>query len=129
MEIKCPICKKEFEYSKGLAGHLKFKHKLTGEAFKNAYQQGGVMLDEKAIARAKTQSEINLISNLHSQLKEVREKRKEVDEQLDTGGWFSTDKAAERLKKLYDREEKRIEAELKALLGDDSKSDDDTFPF
>lgn len=128
MKIKCPICNEEFEYFKGLSGHLRFKHKLSGEALKNAYQKGGVMPNKEAIKEVKQQNRINLISNLHSQLKEVREKRKEVDEQLDSGGWFSTDAAADRLKKLYDREEKRIEAELKVLLGENEKNDEDE-PF
>ena len=121
MDIKCPICNKKFDYNKGLAGHLKFKHKLTGEAFRKAYREGGIMPNDKGIKTAKQQSQLNLINNLHTQLREVREGREDVKERLNKDDWFTTDKAAENLIKLYDREEKRIQDEIKTLLGTKTK--------
>jgi len=118
MKIKCPICNEEFAYFKGLSGHLRFKHKLSGEALKNAYLKGGKEMNKEAIKESQQRSQLKLISELHSQLIEAREKRKKVADGLD---WFSTDKAAKRLIKLYKREEQRIEDELANLLGEEKQ--------
>lgn len=119
--VACPICGEELQ-PKGLHGHLRFKHGLSGNKLETAYE-GNVSVERKQQER---QTMVDRVSKLHAELREVRRKLKEAEDD-DQGGFLSSDDAVEKLKKLYEAEEKRINEELEKLLvetGDHGKSKD-----
>lgn len=119
MMVACPICGEELQ-PKGLHGHLRFKHQLTGDKLKQSYE-GNVSVERK---REEKQATVDRISDLHDRLRSVRAKLKEAEND-DTSGFLSTDESVRKLKKLYEAEESRISAELDKLLQEAGVEDDD----
>ena len=123
--VKCPECEKELT-PKGLYGHMKFAHGITSDKpIRQAVAQA-----EKT---EKRESLVKRISELHAELIEIRRKRDDVERTSEGDGFLSSDAASGNLKKLYDHEEKRVEAEIETLMKqaglDKKKSGDSFFDF
>ena len=117
MVVPCPICGEELQ-RKGLYGHLRFKHELSGDKLTKAYH-GNIEKQEKQQEKNEKQQDkrrpFDLACELHAELREVRKLLAEVEE-TDKSDWLSTDEAADKLKRFYKAEEKRIAKDIDALL-------------
>lgn len=110
--VECPVCDRKFQ-PKGLWGHLRFVHKLSGDKLDKAYY-GNVEKQQKQQVK---QARVDQIGELHDRLIQVRARLKEVETLSDDADFLSSDDAAEKLKKLYTEEEERVKTELDELLG------------
>lgn len=114
--VKCPICEKELQ-DRGLKGHLRFKHQITGQRLEQ--ECSGVF------EREERHSLMERIVKLHDRLREVRRKIEEVERE-DKGGFFVSDEAIEKLRKLYKWEEKDIQRQIDLLMREtDIEEDED----
>lgn len=121
--VACPVCGEELT-PKGLHGHLRFKHGMAGKKLDTTYEKN-VSVERKEQER---QTMFDRISKLHGELRDVRAKLDEVKHE-DRSGFLSSDESIEKLRKLYESEEKRIRAELDKLLAEAGVKDDSWFSF
>lgn len=113
--VACPVCGEQMT-PKGLHGHLRFKHGKTGDDLAQTYKNN-VQAEER-------QAMVDRISKLHDQLRNVRAKRDGLKAD-DRSGFFTSDDAVDKLRRLYDSEEERIKADLAKLLEEAGVKDDD----
>lgn len=122
--VTCPVCNEEMQ-RKGLHGHLRFKHGLTGDKLDKTYNDN-VEAGEKQQKQQEHQAMVDRISKLHDELRNVRAKLEEVKAE-DRSSFFASDEAADKLRKLYESEEKRIKADLDKLLQEAGVKDEGWF--
>jgi DNA repair exonuclease SbcCD ATPase subunit len=128
--VKCPECGKELQ-PKGLHGHMRFVHNLTGAKLVKAYDHSvevGEKQQEEQVKQQERQTMVDRISKLHDELRNVRAKLAAVESENE-GGLFSSDEANDRLQKLYESEEERIKAEADKLLEEAGVKDDSGWFF
>ena len=121
MKMKCHICEKEFDYLKGLLGHLRFAHKLSEEEITQIQQQYNEVKMEKDI--------LDTFDELLERLRRIRQRLNELDE-IKKENFWSEDETIKEFKRLYQKEEKRIKEELRELqkkVGQKKEEDEDWF--
>lgn len=114
--VKCPECGKELQ-PKGLHGHLRFVHNMTGSKLAKTYDsnvEAGEKQQEQQAKEQEHRTMVERISKLHDELRNVRAKLKELESE-NRGGLFSSDAANDKLRELYEAEEKRIVADADKL--------------
>jgi len=128
--VACPVCGEELQ-PKGLHGHLRFKHGMSGKQLDKTYgdsAKAGEKQQEKQEKQQEQRAMVDRISKLHDELRNVRAKLEALESE-DKGGLFSTDEANEKLRKLYKAEEKRIKADADKLLEEAGVKDESWFSW